>query len=243
MGLLQPKTEPYKFKISILVPMYNEAGTILFVLNKIKQAMQGLSYEIIVVDDGSTDDSAAETKKFIAINDQLPISYYYQDNQGKGGAIHRAIEESSGEILVVQDADLEYEPKDILPLLGPFENGAKVVYGSRNMNPENREHSSLMFYWGGLLVTFATNFLFGSKLTDEATGYKLFHADLFEDFDFRHKDFAWEPEITAKILKARIDIIEKPVTYKPRSKSEGKKISWIDGIKAIKVLLVEYFRK
>jgi glycosyltransferase involved in cell wall biosynthesis len=222
--------------------MYNEAGTILFVLNKLKKALQNIEFEIVVVDDGSQDQSGEEVEKFIALNPHLPVFYFRQDNQGKGGAIRTAIKNATGEILVVQDADLEYDPKDILPLLTPFEEGELVVYGSRNMNKEKREHSTLLFYWGGLLVTFTTNWLFGSRLTDEATGYKLFHSCVFDRLQFHHNDFAWEPEITAKILKQQIAIIEKPITYKPRSKGEGKKITWRDGLKAIWVLLVERLR-
>lgn len=246
MSALKQQTQEnqnYQYWISILVPMYNEKETIVYVLNKIKSAMVDKSFEIIVVDDGSSDGSADEVQKFIMLNPNLNVQYHYQSNQGKGGAIRTAIEKSSGEILVVQDADLEYEPTDILPLLTPFIDGAKVVYGSRNMNLDEREHSSIFFYWGGLLVTYATNILFGSKLTDEATGYKLFHASLFEEFYFKHNDFAWEPELTAKILKKKIEIIERPISYKPRSKAEGKKISWKDGVKAIWVLLVERFKK
>lgn len=242
-ALKQQSLGQYQYKVSILIPMYNEAETIQFLLNKVKQALASIDHEIIVVDDGSLDHSKQEVEKFQQANPQLAFKYVHQKNMGKGGAMRTAIEHASGEILVVQDADMEYNPADILPLLKPFDEGQKVVYGSRNMNPENREHSSVFFYWGGLLVTFATNFLFRSKLTDEATGYKIFHASLFDEFSFQHNDFAWEPEITAKILKKKIDIIELPISYKPRSKDEGKKISWIDGVKAIWVLLKEYFRK
>lgn len=244
MGIaLKKEPSPYLYRMSILVPMYNEKETILFVLNKIKLALAGESFEIIVVDDGSVDRSGEEVEKFMVLNPHLAVQYVHQINQGKGGAIRTAIQHASGEILVVQDADLEYDPKDILPLLTPFLEEALVVYGSRNLRKGEREHSTLLFYWGGLLVTHVTNLLFGSKLTDEATGYKLFHASLFESMSFKHNDFAWEPEITAKILKKKIPIIEKPITYKPRSKDEGKKISWKDGVKAIAVLVSERLKK
>ncbi len=237
------QNSPYKFRLSILVPMYNEDKTILFVLKNIKHALVDESFEIVVVDDGSMDNSGEEVKKFMALNPNLAIRYHYQSNQGKGGAVRTAIGLAAGEILVVQDADLEYNPCDILTLLPPFAEGKQVVYGSRNLNKYEREHSTLLFYWGGLLVTLVTNLLFRSKLTDEATGYKLFHASLFETMSFNQNDFAWEPEITAKILKQKIEIVEKPITYKPRSKNEGKKISWRDGVKAIWVLIVERLRK
>lgn len=233
----------YSFKLSILIPMYNEAETIRFVLNKVCKALENESFEIIVVDDGSQDESQKMVQQFQALHPKISMKYIFQDNMGKGGAIRTGIQAASGEILVVQDADLEYDPEDILPLLSPFAQGTRVVYGSRNMNKENREHSSVFFYWGGLLVTHVTNLLFGSKLTDEATGYKLFHAKVFENFNFKHNDFAWEPEITAKLLKNKIEIVEKPISYTPRSKAEGKKISWKDGIKAIWVLLGEFIKK
>jgi dolichol-phosphate mannosyltransferase len=160
---------------------------------------------------------------------------------GKGGAIRTGISFAKGEILVVQDADLEYEPEEIISLLSPFDSGASVVYGSRNINRLSRDHSSWFFYWGGVFVTKVTNILFGSELTDEATGYKLFRANIFDYLSFYHDDFAWEPEITAKILKNKFEIIELPISYNPRSKKEGKKISWRDGVKAIWVLFYEKF--
>ncbi len=223
--------------------MLNEKDTIVFVLNKVKQALADFQYEIIVVDDGSTDGSEEPVTQFMAINPDIAVQYIYQPNMGKGGAIRTGIEAANGEILVVQDADLEYEPRDILSLVALFNENVQVVYGSRNMVKKDREHSTLLFYWGGLLVTLVTNLLFGSHLTDEATGYKLFHAEVFENLSFRHNDFAWEPEITAKLLKQKYEIVEHPISYTPRSSAEGKKISWRDGIKAIWVLVSEYLRK
>lgn len=238
-----PQEKPYKFRVSLLIPVYNEEKTILFLLNRIKKAMVNEIYEVVLVDDGSTDKSSDQIQTFIHLNPHLNVQLISQKNMGKGGAIRTAIKNAAGEILVVQDADLEYDPDDIASLLLPFAQGAQVVYGSRNLIKENRDHSSVFFYWGGLLVTFFTNLLFGAKLTDEATGYKLFRATIFDKFGFKHNDFAWEPEITAKILKSKIAIIEKPIRYQPRSKSEGKKISWLDGVKAIWVLLSEFIKR
>ncbi len=230
-------------EVSLLIPVYNEESSLLFLLNKIKIALIEIDYEMVIVDDGSTDQSAEKIETFIVLNPHLKIQFIRQTNLGKGGAIRTAIRNALGRVLVVQDADLEYEPEDIIALLEPFKQGEKVVYGSRNMNKENREHSSLFFYWGGILVTKVTNFLFSSNLTDEATGYKLFEAELFNDISFKENDFAWEPEVTAQILKRKIKIVEKPIQYHPRTKNEGKKISWKDGLKAIFVLFKEYFKK
>lgn len=235
--------KPYTYRVSLLIPVFNEEKTILFLLNKIKKALIKKNYQMVIVNDGSTDKSLDQIHIFVHLNPHLNIRVVSQKNTGKGGAIRTAIAQASGEILVVQDADLEYDPEDIPALITAFNQGTMVVYGSRNLNLENRKHSSLFFFWGGLLVTFFTNYLFGAKLTDEATGYKLFHASIFEKFDFKHNDFAWEPEITAKILKKKIEIKEVPIKYNPRSKSEGKKISWVDGVKAIWVLLREYLRR
>lgn len=244
MGALKQLQNTYAFEVSILIPAYNEEATILFIINSITRTAFNKSYEIIVVDDGSTDRTAQLIENYKQTHPEINLSYIFQENQGKGGAIHTAIKHSQGEILIVQDADMEYTPSDYPQLLKPFEeNGALVVYGSRNLNNENREHSSQLFYWGGILVTKVTNLLFRSSLTDEATGYKLFHSSLFSQFNFRHKDFAWEPEITAKILKNDIKIHETPISYHPRTKAEGKKISWKDGVKAIWVLFQEYFNK
>ena len=234
----------YQYKVSILIPAFNEEKTIGVIMSKIVAADFADDYEIVVVDDGSSDNTKICVENFKNKNAHLNIIYSYQENMGKGAAIRKAIELSSGEILVIQDADLEYDPLDIKKLIELFNNSdCKVVYGSRNMNRKNHTHSSLLFYWGGILITIVTNILFQSSLTDEATGYKLFHASLFETYCFSNNDFAWEPEITAKILKDKINIYEAAISYHPRSRLEGKKISWMDGVKAIYVLLYEYFKK
>lgn len=239
----QTQQAPYAYWASILIPVYNEESTLPFILNKVRLALGKESFELVVVDDGSTDNSAQLIQDFAALHPELPLQYIHQKNQGKGAAIRTAMAAAAGEVYVVQDADLEYDPLDILPLLELFKKGEQVVYGSRNLDPANRAHSTLMFYYGGLLVTWFTNFLFGSKLTDEATCYKLFRAELFESLSFRNNDFAWEPEITAKILKLNIQIAERPVSYHPRAVEEGKKISWRDGMKALYVLFYEFIKR
>ncbi|MCJ8278170.1 MAG: glycosyltransferase family 2 protein [Bdellovibrionales bacterium] len=243
MAALKLVQDSYKYEVSVLIPAYNEEATILFVINSVVKTEFSSNFEIIIVDDGSTDQTQKLIEQYKNKNPQVNLKYFYQENQGKGGAIHTAIQHSEGEILIVQDADMEYTPSDFPALLKPFEDGAQVVYGSRNLNTEDREHSGLLFYWGGILVTIVTNLLYSSKLTDEATGYKVFHAKIFEQFNFKHKDFAWEPEITAKILKKKIKIHEVPITYHPRSKAEGKKITWKDGVKAVLILFLESFKR
>jgi len=223
--------------------MFNEERTVVFLLNKLKIALTNVNYEVVIVDDGSTDQSAQLVKNFASANPKLPVHYIYQENQGKGAAIRTAMDKACGEIYVVQDADLEYDPSDLIPLLDLFSKGEKVVYGSRNLVHKNRDHSTLLFYFGGLLVTWTTNLLFRSNLTDEATCYKLFHADVLKEISFKNNDFAWEPEITAKILKRKINIAEHPISYHPRSLEEGKKISWKDGVKAIYVLICEFVKR
>lgn len=243
MSLSQPKTGPYQWGLTIMIPAYNEEGTLTFLLNKLIQTKLPYSFEIIIVDDGSTDGTTDIIRGFLKRHPQHAIRFFQKKNQGKGSAIRLAVEHAQGEILIVQDADLEYDPNDIPKLLVPFSQGAKVVYGSRNLNKKKPTYSHITFYLGGLFVTYWTNFLFGSQLTDEATGYKLFHASLFKDLNFKSNGFAWEPEITAKILKKNIQIHEIPIYYNPRDKKMGKKITWHDGTKALWTLLKEYFKK
>lgn len=242
MEALKLSQDSYTFEVSVLIPAYNEEATILFVINSVVKTAFSQNYEIIVVDDGSTDRTKELVESYIIKHPEVNLKYFYQDNQGKGGAMHTAITHAQGEVLLTQDADMEYSPSDYPALLKPFKEGALVVYGSRNLNKSNREHSSLLFYWGGIAVTIVTNVFFRSQLTDEATGYKLFHASIFNKFNFKHKDFAWEPELTAKILKSKIKIHETPISYFPRSKKEGKKISWKDGVKAVWVLFLEFIK-
>jgi glycosyltransferase involved in cell wall biosynthesis len=228
--------------LSILIPSFNEEKTIIAVLEKVISRNWQRDYEIIVIDDGSTDQSELLIKRFQKENPKINIQYFYKENGGKGSAIRLGIEQAKLDYVIVQDADLEYEPSDYAQLLALMDKGAKVVYGSRNAIKEGREHSTLMFYWGGLLVTYVTNFIYGSKLTDQCTCYKLFDKNIFNSISFLHNDFAWEPELTAKILKQGHTIEEAPISYHPRGIEEGKKITWRDGIKAVWILIKEYFK-
>lgn len=229
--------------LSIIVPAFNEEKTIYQVLEKIMQVPLGRPFEIIIVNDGSTDGTVSQVRRFQKHYPDVNMISINQSNQGKGGAFKTGLYQARMDLVIVQDADLEYSPMDYLKILESMDKGAQVVYGSRNLKANKRPHSSLLFYWGGQLVTLVTNWLYGSSLTDEATGYKCFRRELIKSLRISHLDFGWEPEVTAQILKSKIEIAEVPISYFPRPFSAGKKISWKDGVIALWVLLHERFRK
>lgn len=224
-------------KLSIIVPLYNEKDTVRELLQKVIDATVSLEKEIIVVNDGSTDGSEKIVSEFVQ------VKLINKDNGGKGSAVKVGFEHASGDICIVQDADLEYDPRDYQACIDPILKGdADVVYGSRLLHPDNKEISSLAFYLGGRLVTFFTNFLFWSRLTDEPTCYKTFRTETIRKFSISGNGFEWEPEITAKLLKSKIKIAEVPIRYYPRKKTEGKKIKWRDGVIALLTLLKYRFK-
>lgn len=219
--------------LSVLIPAYNEIKSIDTLLEKI-QAVP-LTKEIIIVDDGSTDGTRERLATFESVPNIRVV--FHDHNQGKGAAIRTAIKHMTGDIAIVQDADLEYEPLDYLFLVKPIAEGKeKVIYGSRFLKPENR-HSYFSFYIGGQVVTLLTNLLFNQRLTDEPTCYKVFDANFLRSIPLECTRFEFCPEVTAKVAKRGIRIRELPISYYPRSIAEGKKISWLDGIEAIWVLL------
>ncbi len=219
--------------LSVLIPAYNEINSIDTLLEKI-QAVP-INKEIIIVDDGSTDGTRERLATFESIPNVKVV--FHAHNQGKGAAIRTAIQHMTGDIAIVQDADLEYEPQDYLALVAPIAEGKeRVVYGSRFLKPENR-HSYFSFYLGGQLVTLLTNMLYNQRLTDEPTCYKVFDAQFLKSIPLDCTRFEFCPEVTAKVAKRGIRIKELPISYYPRSIAEGKKISWLDGIEAIWVLL------
>jgi len=220
-------------KLSIIIPCYNEEETIGALLEKVRQVP--VEKEIIVVNDGSNDRSPEIIREF-AIRENLRLIDHPR-NYGKGRAFKSGLKVATGEVIIVQDADLEYDPQDFIPILDKFKlDGANVVYGSRNLNKENR-HSYLRYYLGGVLITKIANLLFSCRLTDEPTCYKAFKREVITQIDIEGEGFEWEPEITAKLLRAGYQIVEVPIKYYPRSFREGKKLSWRDGVKAILTLI------
>lgn len=229
--------------LSIVVPCYNEENTILEVLERIYQVPLeplGIKKEVIVVDDASTD-STWEILKNAQKKYSLKL-LRHEKNMGKGWAIRTAIKEVTGDIVVIQDADLEYNPQDYPKLLEPIISGkAKVVYGSRNLQKNPR--SSFFFYWGGKFLSFLTNFLYGTKITDEATCYKALDTKLLKSLNLECKRFEFCPELTTKIAKRGYAIYEVPISYSPRSIKEGKKIRWRDGMEAAWTLIKYRFHE
>ncbi|HOZ36480.1 MAG TPA: glycosyltransferase family 2 protein [bacterium] len=229
-------------RLSIIIPCYNERETIEPILTAVRAVDLGyVQKEIIIIDDGSID-GTREILKGYEHQDNI-IIIYHEKNEGKGMAIRNGLKRASGEIIIIQDADLEYDPNDYPKLIGPIiRKEAKVVYGSRQLNPKNRKHSGWSYYLGGIVVTCITNFLFGTKLTDEPTCYKVFDTETIKKINLRCQRFEFCPEVTAKLAKNKIGIKEVPISYKPRNKASGKKINFRDGIEAIWTLIKYRFR-
>lgn len=221
-------------KVSVLIPAYNEAKTIAACLEAVYGRNPGRDLEVIVVDDGSTDGTYEAAK---AAAKPGTVVLKHEKNSGKGMAIRTALAKATGEVVLIQDADLEYDPADYAKLLAPIEAGkAEVVYGSRHLAAGN-ERSYARYYYGGRLVSVFTNLLYGSSITDEPTCYKVFKTALLRSFDLRCTGFEFCPEVTAKTLLRGIPILEIPISYRPRRIEEGKKIRWYDGIEALWTLL------
>ena len=199
----------------------------------------GHPLEIIIVNDGSTDESAHLIHRWAAERDRTSgntVLLLEKENGGKGSAVRMGIRHSTGGVLIVQDADLEYDPADYEACAGPiFRGECKVVYGTREDSNRNRIYSSPGFYLGALSLTFWINLLFNANLTDEATCYKTFDGELIRSILFEGNHFEWEPELTAKILRLGYEIRETPIRYYPRKTNEGKKIRFRDGIQGFAV--------
>lgn len=225
-------------KLSILIPAYNEGPTIHLILNKVKNVRleHGVEKEIVIVNDCSKDDTVERVEQYMRENPEMPIQFYSQPkNMGKGAAINRAIQECTGDFLIIQDADLEYDPEEYNLLMKPvFVDNADVVYGSRFMG--NQPHR-ILFYWhskGNKFLTNLSNMMTNLNLTDMETCYKLIRSSIAKDIKIKESRFGIEPELTAKLARRKpIRIYEVGISYYGRTYEEGKKIGWKDGFRAI----------
>jgi glycosyltransferase involved in cell wall biosynthesis len=220
-------------RVSFLVPAYNEAATIGALLEAVWAL--DLEKQIVVVDDGSTDGTGDIADRWSLGRDGVMV--LRQQNRGKGAAVRAAIPHADGDISVIQDADLEYDPADVPALIAPIERGvADVVYGSRLSG--GRPQRAYLFWHlvGNRFLSLLTNVLYNTTLSDMETGYKAFRTEVLRSLDLHQNDFAIEPEITAKICKRNLRVYELPISYYGRTYAEGKKITWRDGFKAIRVL-------
>jgi len=230
--------------LSIIIPAHNEEATIGELLDKVLEVPLTLKKEIIVIENGSTDNTLKILKeyenKYSIIVCSLPKGI-----KGKSVAVRKGIEKTTGDIIIIQDADLEYDPNDYQKLINPILSGAtSIVYGRRRLDQTNKKHSHFMFYLGGNALTLVANFLYpGLNITDEATCYKVFKADVIKSFPLKSIRFEFCPEVTAWAWKKGFKIKELPIKYYPRSKDEGKKIMWTDGLEAIWVLFKLRFKK
>ncbi len=233
------------FKLSIIIPCYNEKNTIEKILKKIDLSLINYgfqNYEILIIDDFSNDGTKEVLKNFLS-KEKIQI-YFHDDNLGKGAAIHTALKHITGNITIIQDADLEYDPFDYDKLLVPFfEANADVVYGSRFMG--GGKYVRIHFFWHYLankILTFICNLFINLNLTDMETGYKVFKTSALKSINLKEKSFSFEPEVTIKLAKKNYKFFEVPISYNGRSYAEGKKISLKDAFIALKTIILYSFK-
>lgn len=235
------KQEGARFRqLSVLIPVFNERDTIERLVEEVLKAPlpEGLEKELVIVDDGSTDGTTTVLKE-LALRECKQIQiHFHKKNRGKGAAIRKAIQLARGDIIVFQDADLEYDPIDYQRLIAPILSGdADVVYGSRFMP---REYRRVLFFWhsvGNWILTTLSNMTNDLNLSDMETCYKMARSDILKSIPIRCNRFGIEPELTAKFAKLRCRIYEVPISYRGRTYEEGKKVTWWDGVKALGVIL------
>lgn len=222
-------------KLSLIMPVYNESATIRQIVSKVMAVP--LDIELIIVDDASKDDTALILANEIQAHYPAIKIFTHGINKGKAAAIKTALPYCTGDVITIQDGDLETEPNDLIHLTAPIMNGeASVVYGSRYLNVKE-EHLYLSYQMGGRVLSWTVNLLYGQHITDEPACYKVFKADILRSIKLDYDRFEFCPEVTAKVSKMGYKIKELPMNYYPRSFAEGKKLNWMDGLKALWVLI------
>ncbi|KIC90185.1 glycosyltransferase family 2 protein [Flavihumibacter sp. ZG627] len=229
-------------KLSIVVPAYNEGPTIHLILDRIKavELLNGVEKDVILVNDCSTDDTEQSILRYIEANKDLPLTYIkHEVNKGKGAALHTGIAKATGDYLIIQDADLEYDPEEYNLLISTVNrSGADVVFGSRFMGGHPHR---ILFFWhsfGNKFLTFLSNMFSNLNLTDMETCYKMFRTPIIQSLDLKEKRFGFEPEVTMKVARIpNVKVYEVGISYFGRTYAEGKKIGWRDGFRAIYCIL------
>lgn len=221
-------------RLTVIIPALDEAATLAAVVGRVLAT--GLADELIVVDDGSRDDTPSILAGLVQAHPAQVRGLRHPAPRGKGAAIRTALAAATGDVVLIQDADLEYDPAEYPALLAPFADPrVSAVYGSRNLRLNPR--SSFAFYWGGRLLSWVANRVYGSRLTDESTGFKVVRTEVMRALGLRCDGFAFCAELTGRLLRRGHEIREVPIGYRPRTVAEGKKIRWRDGLVAVLVML------